>query len=111
MSTSDAELLLLVESQKKSGLLAAALNFILPGAGYAYCGRWILGIVVFIFVVTLVTSFSADAILNDLVGSVILILWAIMIVDGFLSAYRYNKKMISKILLSRHMENSAASTR
>ena len=51
---SDAALLLLVESRKKSGWLAALLNLFLPGAGYIYCGRWILGIFAFFFIVALV---------------------------------------------------------
>ena len=51
---SDAELLLLVESRKKSGWLAAFLNVIVPGAGYAYCGNWVLGAVAFLIVPVLI---------------------------------------------------------
>jgi hypothetical protein len=89
---SDAELLLLVESQKKSGLIAALLNLFLPGAGYAYCGRWLLGIFAFIFVVLLaITSLGFAAI-----G-----LMLMLVIDGFLCASRYNKKLIIKILQER----------
>ena len=89
---SDAELLLLVESRKKSGVVAALLNLVFPGAGYMYCGRWILGIFAFFLVVTLVlVSFGLFA------GFFALVL----IVDGFLCAGRYNRKMIEHVLAER----------
>lgn len=89
---SDAELLLLVESRKKSGWLAALLNLFLPGAGYMYCGRWFLGIVAFFFVVAMfVVSLGFAAV------SIVFIL----IIDGFLCAGRYNKNLITQILKER----------
>lgn len=89
---SDAELLLLVESRKKSGWLAALLNLFLPGVGYMYCGRWFLGIVAFFFVVAMfVVSLGYAA-----VGIVF-----ILIIDGFLCAGRYNKNLITQILRER----------
>ena len=89
---SDAELLLLVESRKKSGGIAALLNLLLPGAGYAYCGRWLLGIFAFFFVITLfVVSLGFAAI-----GLVLM-----LVIDGFLCANRYNKRMIEEALKAR----------
>lgn len=86
---SDAALLLLVESRKKSGWLAALLNLFLPGAGYIYCGRWILGIFAFFFIVALVlVSFGLGAIPVAL----------LLVIDGFLCAGRYNRKLIEQIL-------------
>lgn len=89
---SDAELLLLAESRKKSGWAAAFLNLLLPGAGYMYCGTWILGILAFLFTVAVaVTSMGAG----------LLIMYPILFIDGFLSAGRANKKMIEKLLKDR----------
>lgn len=85
----EAELMLTVESMKKSGAIAAILNLVIPGAGYMYCGRWILGIIAFVFVVSMaLMSF----------GVLVLPLWLVMIVDGLLCANRYNKKLIEQVL-------------
>lgn len=88
----DAELLLTVESRKKSGWIAALLNLFLPGAGYAYCGRWLLGIVAFFFAVFMfIASFGFAA----------FALILILVIDGFLCANRYNKKVINDALEER----------
>src|ERR1700674_4576893 len=84
---SDAEFLLLEEAKKKSGAVTALLNLFLPGAGYAYCGRWILGVVA-MFVVSL--GFAA-------IGIVF-----ILIIDGFLCAGRYNKLLVERMIQERH---------
>jgi ABC-type multidrug transport system permease subunit len=90
---SDAEFLLLVDSRKKSGVVAALLNLFLPGAGYAYCGRWVLGIVAFCMIVgMLVVSLGFAA-----VGLALL-----LIIDGFLCAGRYNKLLIATMIQERH---------
>lgn len=86
---SDTALLLKVEAGKKSGWLAAILNLFLPGAGYAYCGRWFLGIIAFFFVIAMFV-FS----LGYAAGGIVLIL----VIDGFLCAGRYNKQLILKVL-------------
>jgi len=98
---SDAELLLLVESRKKSGGVAALLNLFLPGAGYMYCGRWLLGVVAFLFVVALVLfSFGVAAIP----------LVFVLVIDGFLCAGRYNKTLIEKVIKERaEIQRKAAS--
>lgn len=89
---SDAELLLLAESKKKSGWVAALLNLFLPGAGYMYCGTWILGI--FAFLLTVAVGVVS-------MGAGLLIMFPILFIDGFLSAGRSNKRMIEKLILDR----------
>lgn len=87
--SNDARLLLQAEAQKKSGWVAALLNLFLPGAGYIYCGRWILGIIAFLFaigVAAITYGFGWPA------------FCFVVFIDGFLCAGRYNKKMIMKIL-------------
>ncbi|WP_040839102.1 TM2 domain-containing protein [Thiothrix nivea] len=86
---SDAKLLLLYESRKKSGIVAALLNLFLPGAGYIYSGQWITGVVTFFFVIALII-FS--------LGVLIIPVALALIADGFLSASRYNKKLIGNML-------------
>lgn len=89
---SDAELLLLVESRKKSGGVAALLNLLFPGAGYIYCGRWFLGIFAFFFVIALfIVSLGFAAF-----GLVL-----VLVIDGFLCTGRYNKDLIEKIIKER----------
>ncbi len=69
---------------KKSGLMAAVLNLLLPGAGYAYCGRATLGVVTFVIVVSLSVATCGIAVVP----------FAIMLViDGFLVAHRYNQSL------------------
>lgn len=94
----DAELLLLVESRKKSGAVAALLNLVLPGAGYMYCGRWILGIFAFLIVVLL---FLVS--LGYFAGFLAIML----ILDGFLCAGRYNRKLIENVLAERAAARSS----
>ena len=77
--------------KKKSGFLAAVLNLILPGAGYAYCGSWILGI--FVFMLAIFTCVIT-------LGFGMLALYPIVFIDGFLSANRANKKILKNIFLS-----------
>lgn len=92
---SDATLLLKVEAKKKSGWLAAGLNLVLPGAGYIYCGRWILGIIVFLLIIGI-------AIATKGIGTIPFVL--ILIVDGFLTAGRYNKKLIESVLAEEELK-------
>jgi len=69
----------------KSGLLAALLNLLIPGLGYLYCGRFFLGVFVFIFtVVVTITTFGIGA----------LVLYPIFIIDGFLCADRANRRIV-----------------
>lgn len=99
---SDAELLLTVESRKKSGLIAALLNLFLPGAGYIYCGRWFLGIFAFFFVIAMfVVSLGFAA------GFIILML----VIDGFLCAGRYNNDLLKKVLEERAKTASGSTGR
>ena len=89
---SDMELMLLMESRKKSGWLAALLNLFVPGAGYMYCGRWIFGIIAMVFVITLIVmSFGLAA----------FVLPPILFIDGFLAAGRHNKRLIEAVIKDR----------
>ena len=82
---------LLIDSQKKSGWVAALLNLIIPGAGYMYAGRVVLGILAFLLVVTVsVVTF----------GLAYPFLVLVVFVDGFLCASRYNKKLTERVLLA-----------
>ena len=86
---SDATILLKVEAQKKSGWIAALLNIVIPGAGYIYCGRWILGVFAFIFVIAMFVVSLGYAALG---------IALMLFIDGFLCANRYNKALISRVL-------------
>jgi hypothetical protein len=98
---SDTEFLLLVDSKKKSGPVAALLNLFLPGAGYDYCGRWVLGIVAFFMVVAMfVVSLGFAA-----VGIIL-----ILLIDGFLCAGRYNKELVARMIEERHAADRQAVT-
>jgi len=81
-----------LESKKKSGALAAGLNFLIPGAGYIYCGRVILGIGAFLLAAMILLTYQYGAIL----------VWVVVIIDGFLCAERYNKKVAKEI--ASHMK-------
>jgi len=76
-----------LRAKNKSGWLAAGLNILLPGLGYIYCGRVFLGVVVLPFVLGLVYVMPPAA----------LTIWAILVIDGFLAAGRYNKTLDQKI--------------
>jgi hypothetical protein len=89
---SDTELVLLVESRKKSRFVAILLNIFLPGAGYMYCGRWILGIVAFFFVILLVVVSLGVAAIG---------LYIVLIVDAALCVGRYNRRMTEDLIRSR----------
>lgn len=88
----DAELMLTVESRKKSGWLAALLNLVFPGGGYFYCGNWFLGFVAIGFLVMAFVVFGPLGFV--FAGSFQMLFF----VDGFLCAGRFNKKMIQDIL-------------
>jgi len=77
------------DTHKKSGWFAAILNMIIPGAGYMYCGNILLGILVLIlFIVISIVTLGY--------GSVVI--YAIIFIDGFLGASRFNKKLVKKIM-------------
>lgn len=85
---------LVYESRKKSGWVAALLNLLIPGAGYMYCGRVILGIFVFLFTVTLLIVTMGIA--TPLVA-------LICVVDGFLCAGRANRDLASKLIAGQRI--------
>lgn len=89
---SDTEFMLMVESRKKSGGVAALLNFFFPGGGYIYCGNWVLGIVAFFFtIIVLVATLGFGA----------FFVYPLLIIDGFLAAGRYNKNMVAQMIQDR----------
>lgn len=88
----DAELMLTVESKKKSGWIAALLNMFLPGFGYFYCGKWLLGIAAIGFIVMAFVVFGPAGFF--FAGAFQLM----FIIDGFLCAGRFNKRMIMQVL-------------
>jgi hypothetical protein len=86
---SDAELLLQVESRKKSGIVAALMNLFLFGCGYFYLRKWIYGIFMGGIALTLIIM-DMDA------AAIGFLIW--MFIDGFLEANSYNKKVIEDAL-------------
>ena len=76
-----------MKGKTKNGLLAAGLNILLPGLGYIYCGRIFLGLIVLPFVIGMVFVMPPAAIL----------IWIVLVIDGFLAAGRYNKNLDKKI--------------
>ncbi len=89
---SDAELLLLVESRKKSGIAAALMNIFLFGCGYFYLGKWIYGIFMGGIALTLIII-DMDA------AAIGFLIW--MFIDGFLETNNYNKKVIEDVVKER----------
>lgn len=94
----DAELILTVESRKKSGWLAGFLNLFLPGFGYFYCGNWFLGLVAIGFIVMAFVVFG----IFGFVAAGAFQIW--FLIDGFLCASRYNKRMTAQVI----QDNQAA---
>lgn len=94
-STDSAEKLLLFGAQKKSGWLAAFINLVFPGAGYAYCDRWGLGVFVFVLYMAIIVVGSKGLGLGLItpVG-----LMPITFLDGFLVAAQYNKTLMDNII-------------
>jgi hypothetical protein len=92
----DAQWTAWIESRKNSGWIAALLNLFLPGAGYFYCGRYVLGVFAFILVAIMWTvAFAAWAMVGVFAwGGVALML----VIDGLLCARRYNRKLIEQEL-------------
>ncbi len=74
-----------VIGNRKSGLVAAFLNLLIPGLGYMYCGRILLGCFVLVLTVALVTATA---------GIAAVFLYPIFIIDGFLAAGRANRQMV-----------------
>ncbi|TPV92432.1 MAG: zinc ribbon domain-containing protein [Myxococcales bacterium FL481] len=73
--------------RRKNPALAAAMNVLVPGAGYIYCGRVFLGIIAFPFVAGMLFY-------EPLAGFGLTL---VMIVDGFLAAGRYNRRLDERI--------------
>jgi hypothetical protein len=75
----------IVVGTRKSGLVAAFLNILIPGLGYMYCGRVLLGMMVFIITVVVIIGTAG-------IGA--LVMYPILILDGFLCAGRANRRII-----------------
>ena len=91
--TSSAQVMLEYEGRKKSGLVAALLNLVIPGAGYVYCERHILGIFVFVCFVLLPLYFFGLTVS----GLFLSVFWLVFVIDGFLCAGRYNRELALQI--------------
>lgn len=83
-----AEIMLRIEAKKKSGWLAAFMNLVFPGAGYMYCGRWLVGILAALLVIFMYVEIPEAGLGISL----------LLFVDGFLSVSSYNKKLIENEL-------------
>ncbi|MDD5458205.1 MAG: SHOCT domain-containing protein [Phycisphaerae bacterium] len=95
-----------IEAKKKSGWIAALLNIFLPGVGYMYCGRIILGILVMLVAIGLLVAALGGAILGL---PIFLFYWSLVfmaVIDGFLCAGRYNKKLITRGLAQYDADKS-----
>lgn len=97
----DGELLLTVEARKKSGWIAALLNLFIPGSGYFYCGNWLLGIAALGLIALLFWGWGHLALI--FVGG----LQLMFVIDGFLCASRYNKRLIVRVLNEERLANAS----
>src|ERR1035437_1076344 len=88
----DVEFTMLIEAKKKQGWIAALLNLVVPGAGYWYCDRRGLGVLVFFFVLMMVCMTF---------GIAWLFLAPVVVIDGFLCAGRYNKALVERMVMER----------
>lgn len=84
----DANKMLTYESHKKSGWLAGLLNLVIPGLGYGYCGRWVLGLFAFVFVIA--ASLATFGVAWPFLA-------VLIFVDGFLAAGRHNKDLARQL--------------
>jgi TM2 domain-containing membrane protein YozV len=98
MASDDLQFMLLLEASKKSGALSAALNFFFPGAEYMYCGRVVLGIFVFVF--TMCVAIGTF-------GLGMFLMTPILVIDGFLTADRFNKDLTYRALAARSKQPPA----
>lgn len=93
MSTADLQF----QARKKSPWAAALMN-IIPGAGYFYSGRWVLGSVA-VFLALLVALIE---LMNDgksiFSAGFTLFFVAILMIHGFTSASNYNKQLLLEII-------------
>jgi TM2 domain-containing membrane protein YozV len=86
---------ILFEAQKKSAGLACLLNFLLPGIGYMYAGRVIIGI----FVLILWSFFILLGFVTFGIGAIpAAIIWLVGIIDGFLAVNSANKALALKMI-------------
>ncbi|HEX5162955.1 MAG TPA: hypothetical protein VFV88_14625 [Steroidobacteraceae bacterium] len=108
---SEAALDQLIELRKKSGFVAAVANVFLPGAGYAYCGRWIIGLFVFMIVVPLVSLVWIGGVLFGVGIKVLFGFYLVMVIDGFLSAGRYNRRLDTEMRLEHTLRQGGTPQR
>ena len=98
-----------LEAEKKSGWIASLLNLVIPGAGYMYCRRIILGTWVFLlsiaFQAGLMGAYSVPDNIEVVYGGFVLVI----VVDGFLCAERYNKKALTLALAQNHSNHNTLS--
>lgn len=86
------------QAHKKNGFVGALMNFIIPGAGYMYCGRVLLGLFVLVSsVILLIVTF----------GIAWFIIAPVVVIDGFLCADRHNKKLAAALEKVGHKNYSS----
>jgi TM2 domain-containing membrane protein YozV len=79
------------DEKKKSAMVAALLNVLIPGVGYFYCGNVGAGIFMMLFcVLSFFTWFMVGL-------SFSFLLWVIGIIDGYLCAERANVKLRKRL--------------
>ncbi|MGM0577944.1 MAG: hypothetical protein ACQEXJ_19615 [Myxococcota bacterium] len=86
--------MLAYEAQKKSGVLAAFLNWLIPGVGYFYAGSALGGVLAIIFGIGFwLVALVSFGIATPLLG----LFYLIVIIDGFLAAGRHNRRLAMRI--------------
>jgi hypothetical protein len=99
----DGELTLLLESRRKSGWVAAILNIVLPGAGYFYCGRWVLGLLAICYAgACILLSFVGQLVSLGIFEMIYPSLVLMFVVDGFICAHKHNKEVVEQVLRYNH---------
>ena len=97
----DVELLIRFESQKKSAIVGAVLNSLIPGAGYFYCGDAVIGLVLLVVGVALGGFFIIGAVTSGGIPIALALIWfisGVMFALGAIAVSRHNKALADKLL-------------
>lgn len=97
----DIELLIRFESQKKSPVVGAVLNFLIPGAAYIYCDDAFIGVVLLAGGIALDGFFIVGAAAGGGMPLAFAFVWlfsVIMFAVGVRAVSGYNKTLADKLL-------------